>query len=77
MGSYGHQKWEIIHARFITLKFGYLNAVVDLVPAVHDQVASLGIHGVELAAGIGGLKHRDIIGARGDGVRETGGGACF
>ena len=32
------------------LQLGHDNAVVDLVPTVHDQMASHGIHGIELAA---------------------------
>ena len=38
------------------LQLGHDNAVVDLVPTVHDQMAGHGIHGVELAAGVGGTR---------------------
>ena len=37
-------------------------------------MAGLGIHGVELAAGIGGLEHRDVVGTSSNGMRKTGNG---
>ena len=40
------------------LQLGHDNAVVNLVPTIHNQVASHGIHGIELAAGVGGTQHR-------------------
>ena len=43
------------------LQLGHDNAVVDLVPTVHDQMAGHGIHGIELAAGVGGTQYRLVI----------------
>ena len=37
-------------------------------------MAGLGIHGVELTAGIGGLEHRDVVGTSSNGMRKTGDG---
>ena len=37
-------------------------------------MAGLGIHGVELTAGIGGLEHRDIVGTSSNGMRKAGDG---
>ena len=45
------------------LQLGHDNAVVNLVPTIHNQVASHGIHGIELAAGVGGTQHRLVVGA--------------
>ena len=53
------------------LQLGHDNAVVDLVPTVHDQMASHGIHGIELAAGVGGTQHRLVVRASSDGMREA------
>ena len=53
------------------LQLGHDNAVVDLVPTVHDQMAGHGIHGVELAAGVGGTQHRLVVCAGSDGMREA------
>ncbi len=53
------------------LQLGHDNAVVDLVPTVHDQMASHRIHGIELAAGVGGTQHRLVVCASSDGMREA------
>ena len=53
------------------LQLGHDNAVVDLVPTVHDQMAGHGIHGVELAAGVGGTQHRLVVCASSNGMREA------
>ena len=37
-------------------------------------MAGLRIHGVELAAGIGGLEHRDVVGTSSNGMRKAGDG---
>ena len=56
------------------LQLGHDNAVVDLVPTVHDQMAGHGIHGIELAAGVGGTQHRLVIRASSNRMREAGNG---
>ena len=53
------------------LQLGHDNAVVDLVPTVHDQMAGHGIHGIELAAGVGGTQHRLVVCASSNGMREA------
>ena len=53
------------------LQLSHDNAVVDLVPTVHDQMAGHGIHGVELAAGVGGTQHRLVVCASSDGMCEA------
>ena len=53
------------------LQLGHDNAVVDLVPTVHDQMAGHRIHGVELAASVGGTQHRLVVCASSDGMREA------
>ena len=56
------------------LQLGHDNAVVNLVPTIHNQVASHGIHGIELAAGVGGTQHRLVVGAGSNRMCEAGNG---
>ena len=53
------------------LQLGHDNAVVDLVPTIHNQVASHRIHGVELAASVGGTQHRLVVCTSSNGMRKA------
>ena len=56
------------------LQLGHDNAVVNLVPTIHNQVASHGIHGIEFAAGVGGTQHRLVVGSGSNRMCEAGNG---
>ena len=57
-----------------SLQLGDLHRVVDLIPTLDDQVTGLGIHGVELTAGVAATKDLIVASTARERVSEAGDG---